>query len=455
MNQNIYRKKDSSLILSSLFAFLKIPKIPENCTSTQRADLLYPYWRLRILYSSFIGYAVFYFCRVNISMAIPNLQDSLGFSKTQIGLIVSALQITYGVGKFLNGIFADRSNPRYFMALGLFLSGLVNILFGLGSSLIVLMILWGINGWFQSMGFPPGAKLLSHWFSPSEYGRIWGIYGCSHQVGTAIILIFSGYIVVLGWQYVFWIPGIIAIVVAVFLFNRLRDVPSTMDLPPVEKYRGDIHNKETLDSLERQPTVSEALINHVLKNRYIWFIALGNFFLYIARYGALTWGPAFINEKKGIPISKAGWMMAFFEVAGILGMLSAGWISDRIFKARRGPIMAIYMFCLAFAMIAFWQIPDRYPSLFTLSLGLSGFFVYGPLMLVSVAMAGFAGKKVAATSAGFAGVWGYMGAVLSGVLVGWTIDHYGWTGGFLFFIGSALLSTLFFSFTWKIKPRGF
>jgi glycerol-3-phosphate transporter len=436
--------------------FKALPPAESQIENENEIDTLYRYWRLRILYSCFIGYAVFYFCRVNISMAIPAMQETLGYSKTQLGAIVSALQIIYGIGKFGNGILADRANPRYFMAIGLFLSAIVNIIFGLSYSLALLIVLWGINGWFQSMGFPPGARLLSHWYSPSEYGRIWGIYGCSHQVGAAIILIVVGYIIQnTSWQYAFIYPAVFAIFISLFLFNRLRDVPSTIGLPSVELYRNDITDKQTLAALERPHTVKESLFRYILNNKYVWFIAFGNFFLYIARYGALTWAPAFISETKGVAISKAGWMLGFFEIMGIIGMLSAGWISDKLFKARRGPIMAAYMFLLSFALLIFWLAPSGLPVLYTTSLGISGFMVYGPLMLVSVAVAGFAGKKSAASAAGFTGFWGYMGAVFSGVGAGWVIDHYGWDGGFSLFIASGVLSSLFFALTWKVKPRGF
>jgi sugar phosphate permease len=147
--------------------------------------------------------------------------------------------------------------------------------------------------------------------------------------------------------------------------------------------------------------------------------------------------------------------MAAFEVLGILGMLSAGWISDRLLQARRGPIMSAYMLLLAFGLYAFWSAPAGAHGLYTLALALCGFLVYGPLMLVSVAVAGFAGKKSAATAAGFAGLWGYLGAVVSGVGAGWVIDAYGWGGGFALFIASAVLSAFCFALTWKVRPRAY
>jgi glycerol-3-phosphate transporter len=448
--------------MNTILNRLKASPSSENPLSDERAiDSTYKYWRIRILYSSFFAYAVFYFCRVNISMAIPAMEDSLGFTKTQLGIITSALQIAYGIGKFGNGILADRMNPRYFMAFGLFASGIINITFGLQASFITLAVLWCVNGWFQSMGFPAGARLLSHWFSPSEHGRMFSLYGCSHQVGAAIILILAGYIVGHkwpvgeGWQFVFILPGVFAIIIAFLVLNRLRDIPSSMGLPPIEKYRKDITDKKTLEAVEEQVSVKETLFKFVLNNKYVWFVAFGNFFLYIARYGALTWAPSYISQAKEVSIMKAGLITAFFEIMGILGMLSAGWLSDRLFKARRGPIMAIYMFILSFCLYAFWIAPPGKPLLYTVLLGCCGFLVYGPLMLVSVAAISFAGKKAAATAAGFTGLWGYIGATVSGIGIGWAAHNYGWHLGFSLIIASGVFSALFFALTWKIKPRFF
>jgi OPA family sugar phosphate sensor protein UhpC-like MFS transporter len=203
-------------VLKRLVGWLQASSPAAPLSDEREIGILYRYWRLRILYSSFFAYAIFYLCRVNISMAIPAMEESLGYTKTQLGFVVSLLQIAYGLGKFGNGILADRTNPRYFMAFGLLLSAFCNILFGLQTSLAVLSGLWLVNGWFQSMGFPSGARLLSHWFSPSEHGRMFSVYGCSHQVGAAIVLVLSGYIVEYkwpvgaSWQYVFVLPGALA-----------------------------------------------------------------------------------------------------------------------------------------------------------------------------------------------------------------------------------------------------
>jgi glycerol-3-phosphate transporter len=438
----------------SFWRFFRPAPAAPPLTDSAQINSTYRYWRTRILYTSFFGYAVYYFCRVNISMAIPHLQEDLDYSKSQVGLIASALQLTYGLGKFGNGILADRTNPRVFMALGLILSGVVNILFGLSASLVVLTIFWAANGWFQSMGFPAGARLLSHWYSPSEYGRIWGIYGCSHQVGAAIVLVVVGYLGRLGWEMAFIVPGAIGIAIGALLYERLRDIPSSLGLPPVELYRNDIKSQAQLADLERTRSVKETLFTQVFNNPFIWCVAFGNMFLYVARYGALTWAPTFIKEVKGYQLSTAGWMMALFEVLGILGMLSAGWASDRLFHTRRGPVMAFYMLGATGALLVFWLAPANQAWLFVTALGACGFFIYGPLMLVSVAAAGFVGKKSAATAAGFTGLWGYVGAVASGVGIGWVAQHHGWTAGFATLSAAGVLSAVCFAFTWNVGARG-
>src|SRR5262249_22918029 len=144
----------------------------------------------------------------------------------------------YGVSKFASGVLSDRANPRYFMAIGLFLTGLLNIFFGFSSSLVVFAIFWGLNGWFQGFGWPPCARFLTHWYSQSERGSWWATWNVSHNVGSFIIPWIAGASLhYFGWRYAMYIPGVICLAGALFLINRLRDTPQSLGLPPVEKFR--------------------------------------------------------------------------------------------------------------------------------------------------------------------------------------------------------------------------
>jgi len=407
---------------------------------------IYNKWRLRILISIIFGYGTYYLCRQNFSMIMPAFMEEFGYSKTQLGWVLTIASIVYGVGKFVNGYISDKSNARYFMVIGLLCSAIITFILGFSDSIWFLGFFLIINHWFQSMGWPPAARMLTHWFAPKELGTKWALGAASHQVGGAITLIFSGYLVAnFGWRYAFFIPSIIAIIIAAILFNRLRESPKELGLPPVEAYKGDEDFEE--DTSEDHLTSME-LFRKVFVNRNMWYICFANMCVYIVRIGIIFWAPLFLKEFKNISLEHAGWQVAAYEVTGLLGGFAAGWVSDKIMGGQRGPVGALFMICLAIALIMFWKMPEGYVYFSTIALILVGFFVYGPQVLVGVASADFASKKAIGTANGLAGTMGYVGSGLSGICVGALIDNWGWSSAFIFFISSSLIGAIFFMLTW-------
>ena len=200
---------------------------------------VFKYWRFRTMYSIMIGYAAFYLVRQNFSIAIPAICSDLNITKSDIGIVISIAAILYGIGKCFFGMVGDRYSARYVMTSGLLLSAFVNICMGFSSIIPMFAIFWALNYCFQSMGWPACAKMLTHWYSPTEIGTKWALWNTSHQFGSALIVSTAPYILMhFGWRYVFFIPGIIAIFVAGFVFNRLRNTPESLNLPSVENRRG-------------------------------------------------------------------------------------------------------------------------------------------------------------------------------------------------------------------------
>lgn len=408
---------------------------------------IYNKWRLRILSFIIIGYGAYYLCRQNFAMITPVYMEEFGYSRTELGKILSISSIVYGVGKFANGYISDKSNARYFMPIGLLLSALVTFCLGFSNSMFFFGTLWVLNNWFQSMGWPPVARMLTHWFAPQELGTKWAIGAASHQVGGAITLIFAGYLVTnWGWRYAFFIPGIIAMLISFILFDRLRESPKILGLPPVEAYKGDEDFEE--DSKGDNISTIE-IFQKVFLNKNIWLISFANMCVYIVRIGILSWAPLFLKEFKNISLNHAGWQVAAYEVTGLLGGFAAGWLSDKIFKGERGPVGAIFMLLLALNVVIFWQMPVGYNNLGAFALVLAGFFVYGPQVLVGVASADFASKKAIGVANGFVGTMGYVGSALSGLGVGWLTDNVGWPGAFAFFVSAAIIGGILFLFTWR------
>ncbi len=412
----------------------------------------FKYWQTRTIVATMVGYAMFYFVRKNLSMAMPGMQADLGISKADLGIFLTLHGLVYGVSRFANGFLADRINSRYFMVTGLVLSAICNIFFGFNSAVVVLGLLWVMNGWVQGMGFPPCVRLLTHWIPPNQLATKMSIWNTSHSIGAGLVVILSGYIVgTLGWRYVFYIPAAIALLGAVFLWVALRDTPSSVGLPELHSVNKEDGTKEDRNSKEFKAFLKK----NVFRNKYIWILCIANFFVYIVRYGVLDWGPTLLSEWKGVSLHNAGWMVAAFEVSGIAGMLLAGWATDRFFGGR-GP--RVCMICMIFAslfILIFWQMSHPPMWMATATLMGAGFFIYGPQALIGIAAANIATNRAAATAAGFTGLFGYASAIVSGWGLGYLADHYGWdfTFGVLMFTG--IIGSVVFMFAWKAKAHGY
>ena len=433
----------------SLFRALKSqPPAPvEDPGAIARA---YRYWRTRIMYSTTIGYAVFYLVRNNMPMAAKSLTDEFHFSNAQWGQILSASSVVYGISKFLSGVIGDRANPRYLLGLALMASAAINLFFGLGASLAFFGVVWALNNVFQGVGVPPCTRLLTYWYSPREIGRAWGIWNASHQLGGAVIAVAAGYLVTrFGWRSAFWVPGIAAAIGALWLMNRLRDSPESMGLPPVEVYR------ENSARTVQDSTLPFRILfrRHILANPWVWVVSVANFFVYVVRIGILSWAPKYLVEAKGFSLVQAGFAVSAFEIAGIFGAFAAGWISDTSLRGRRGPVSAVFMALLVVFILTLFAVPSRQVVLMSGIFAALGFFVYGPQMLVAVAAADFATKVASASAVGLTGLFGYLGATVCGVATGMLVDAYGWNAALWLYAGSALIGCALLATTWgKASP---
>lgn len=412
----------------------------------------YRYWRLRTFYAMYVGYAFFYFTRKSFTFAMPALQSELGLGKFELGLLASILSLSYGASKFLSGILGDKSNPRYFMSIGLILTGIFNLLFGMSSVFWVFALFWGLNGWFQGWGWPGCAKLLTHWYSQSERGRWWSAWNTSHNLGGALIpIIAAAAAEYFGWRYAMYIPGIICILAGFFIMNRLRDTPQSLGLPPIEKYRDDYAGNQAKHSEKNELTAKEILWQYVLSNKYIWVLAIAQFFIYVIRTAVNDWSMLYLIEVKGYSNLQSGLCVCWFEVGGFFGSLAAGWMSDIVFKGKRNPINVLFTVAILFLIFAFKMIHYPWPILDAVFLFLFGFFIFGPQMLIGVAAAELSHKKAAATATGFAGCFAYLGAAAAGGPLGAITKAWGWNSYLSTLAVCAVFGIVLMLPLWKIK----
>ncbi|EJS87470.1 regulatory protein UhpC, partial [Pasteurella multocida subsp. multocida str. Anand1_buffalo] len=238
----------------------------------------------------YVGYAGFYLSRKSLNYAMPALISDLAMDKNAIGLMATLFYLTYGLSKFFSGLFSDQANPRYIMAIGLMMTGITNILFGLSSSVFLFTCLWVINAWFQGWGWPACSKYLTTWYSRSERGLWWSIWNTTHNVGGALIPLIVGYLTLhYSWRHGFIVAGIIVILISVFLLWRLPSTPDAMGLPSIGQWRHDplelAQEKEGQDLPWRQ-----ILRDYVFYNKYLWLLAMSYALVYLVRTAINDWG---------------------------------------------------------------------------------------------------------------------------------------------------------------------
>ena len=416
--------------------------------------------RRRVYAGIFIGYAGYYLVRNNFALAIPDLlAEHPEYNKEELGTVMTGLSVAYGVSKFLMGSVSDRSNPKYFMPLGLLLSCAIMAVFGLYdaiyASLTAMIALMALNGWVQGMGWPPCGKTMVHWFSTKERGLVVSTWNTAHNIGGALVanLALVGLLLFNDWGAKFYFNALVAAVIAIGVWFLLEDSPQSRGLPAIEQHRND-YPPGYDEAHERTLTFRAIFLKYVLPNKFLWAIAIANAFAYFVRYGVVNWIPTYLETAKGFSFKESSIAWSLYEYAAIPGTILCGWLSDRWFKGRRAPITMLFFGLTLVAVIVYWlnlkgPLWIDYASLFAI-----GFLVYGPIMMIGLHSLDLVPKKAAGTAAGLTGLFGYVfGSAIAGTGVGWIADRWDWHGVFITMIACCLLAIFFVGLTLGHRVR--
>ena len=413
-----------------LYTFYRISKPSADTVEPDKVDKTYRSLRSRTFWGVTVAYSLYYVCRMSLSVVKQPLIDEGVLTAGELGLIGSALLFVYAVGKFMNGFIADYCNIRRFMATGLFISALVNLLMGvLGvfnglaglPSLLIFMsfaILWGLNGWVQSMGSPPGVISLSRWFPQSKRGTYYSMFSSSPYIGEFLSFIITGVVVgALGWEYGFIVAAVAGLVGSLVILLFVSDTPESKGLPSVQALSGEQMTKQ-----DKMPT--KELQKMILKHPGIWVIAISSAFIYITKYAIAGWGVLFLQKARGFTLEDATQVIAFSAAFGVLGTVLAGWLSDRVFRSDRVK-PAILSGVLSLASLALFLFVGGgfllnifYVSLFSLSVGVLYCIVAG-LMAVDIVP-----RKATGAALGVVGISSYVAAGLQDITSGYLIQGF-------------------------------
>ncbi len=414
-------------ILSAIKSFYRIPKPSAEKVEEAKQEKLFKAFGFQTFLAGTIGYSLYYVCRTSLNVVKKPILDSGMLDASQLGLIGSVLLFAYAIGKFVNGFLADHCNIKRFMATGLIVSAAANFTLGIlgfaSESMPTMLlftlfaIMWGINGWSQSMGAPPAIIGLSRWFPLSKRGTFYGFFSLSHNLGEWLSFLFVGILVsVAGWQWGFVgssIAGVVGVIVIVFL---MHDNPQSKGLPSVEEMSGEAKVEE-----KKQESTGE-LQKMVLKTPAVWILAAASAFMYIARYAINGWGVLFLQEEKGFSLTEATSIISINALLGIFGTVLSGWVSDKLFRSDRYIPALIFGAMNTVALVLFlfggdaWWINITAMVLFGISIGVLICFL-GGLMAVDIVP-----RKATGAALGVVGVASYVAAGIQDVVSGWLID---------------------------------
>lgn len=434
-----------------MFAFLK-PKTVDIKIPTDQIIPVYKVYRLKALFSVFFGYAFYYIVRNNFALSTPYLMQELSLSKTQIGLLSSCMLIAYGISKGVMSSLADKASPKVYMATGLILCALVNI--GLGFSFAFWMFTLFIicNGIFQGMGVGPSFITVANWFPRRERGIAGAIWNISHNVGGGIVAPIVGCSLALvgteNWQIACYIiPAILTIFAALIVLYFGKNSPVQEGLPELKDIVGDdaIAKKKGNEAPENMSAL-QIFCNYVLKNKNAWFISFVDVFVYMIRFGIISWLPIYLLHEKNFSKGEMSIAFLFFEWAAIPSTLFAGYLTDKLFKGRRMPLAILSMLLIFICLFGYWKSDSLF--MVTISAACVGCLIYVPQFLASVQTMEIVPSFAVGSAVGLRGFCSYiLGASLGTSLFGLFVDKLGWDAGFYLLIAAVVLCIVFCIFS--------
>jgi len=394
-----------------------------------------------VLLTLVIGYGAFYLCRANVESSFPLLAREFGFTKAQLGTLSSIPIATYAVGKVVMGTFGDVIGGKRLMLLAIAGSVVATFAFGASSTLLAFILFAAMNRFFQSGGWSGAVSIVARRFERPRHGLVMGILSTSYELGNVIaILLCSAVTAALpGWRPLFRInPTLFAAVGLLLALVLSAGVPAGATAPvdaPVgarDDAADDVGVGAIIAALARKPA--------------FWLVVVLSVLLTFLRVGFLTWTPTYLYELsratgRGV-VSAAIAKSAIFSSAGVVAALTVGPLSDRFGPGRRAPVMAVSLATVVALVLVLAHGQVRSPLVAALLIGGVGLFLLGPYSLLAGALAlDVSAKRGAATAAGIIDGAGYLGASLSGVLLGSVADRWGWPAAFDVVAAAAILAT--------------
>lgn len=429
-------------------------------TATPESDPRLGAWQWRIFWLLWTAYASYYLCRVHFAVAQPLiLKEFPDWTNAQVGAIPSTYALFYAIGQVVNGTLCQRWGARHMMTVALAIAALTNFLFSFTASYGGMLLLWSVNGYAQSAGWSLLVQTIANWTTSRRRGTVIGLISTCYTVGNVLSWLLAGFLCdTYGWRTAFWVPSLILVPVAVVFFLFLRNSPEDAGLPPVRDDgvtpgppRGGGTSRPAAEALS-----TAEILRLTFSNRVLWILGIGFFCMNAVRYSFMNWSVQYMADFQGRSIKGSATTAVVIPLVGSLGAIAAGWASDTWFNKRRAPVCALMQIGLAAVCIGFTLVPRGDWILATVLLGLAGFLIYGPDMLMSgAATVDISHPRAASIATGFTMCLGALGSTFSGSGIGWLKDlaQGDWNLVFYTLAGLVLVAAGFMVSIWNARPK--
>lgn len=381
-----------------------------------------------------VGYAGYYLCRSDLSVATPLLIEQYGWqgmNKEAIGAFVSLGTLAYAIGKFVNGTIADYAGGRRMFLTGMVGAIAATAVFALGG-LPFFTIAWVANRLIQSTGWVGMVKLTGRWFRFSQYGSVMGIISLSFLFGDFASRVFLGQLVSAGyeWKSLFLISAAVLGVILIANFLLLKASPKDIGEAEPEANPENVYGS---DGHEDRQTGVLALLRPLLGSGTFWAVCALSFGFTLIRETFNNWTPEYLTEVAKMSPGSAGTASSLFPLFGGLSVIACGYLSDRLGRGGRAAIIFFGLVLSVPALLALGYLPVGHsPEAAEIMLGAIAFVMLGPYSFLAGAVSlDFGGKKGSATAAGWIDGIGYLGGMLAGSGVGEIATKWGWSSAFL------------------------
>jgi len=386
----------------------------------------YRKWQYRIFSATWLAYVGYYFTRKAYFVVKSDLADSMGLDTVSLAHLGTAYLISYMVGQYSSAYFGRRLGPKLLLLFGMAVSLACNLVFGASNSYWTILLFLSLNGLAQGTGWPGSIGSLAYWFKRKQRGSILGIWATCYQVGSLVATSFAAYMLGhYGWRWSFFGASMIMLVIwsAVLLLHPNR--PEDVGLPPLQD---EDDEEEQSEKTETETKVKKGRESLGWSKEVVYTVVLMGivyFGIKFLRYALWSWAPYFLQNNFNQAGDDAGYLSTAFDIAGFIGVIFAGFVSDRLFKGKRSFLSFLMLFLMAMSFIFMYTMGSTSLLYFTISMAMTGFMLYGPDSLISgVGAIDVGTKKGALVAAGIINGTGSIGPIFQEEIIGWLYEKY-------------------------------